>query len=296
MSIFPIAPFSRPILRIRLLLQSKYIQTQIFDAAFGLRADGPPNANHYWCGRDDTTELYFRDWDHVIKSFNSDYVKTKVGPDARFFADFETSISLMAREKQVELKTRLASERSGRALGQGNTTVAMYFVSTPDNQLSGGKLEPELTPTLTQALEQHCQDDAWGVIANVGEVSEKFDLNAYFGGARAPQYALVYKIYLKGPASVPAVRRSQKLFEDAVKDHIDLHESFIVFSEEVLVMDVGENVRVSQTLLSLRDIKPDTCFSFLATANLSFRIFQDLVIWMPRSSLIISILHGILHT
>ena len=113
----------------------------------------------------------------------------------------------MAREKQVQLQTRLASERPGKPLSQGNSTVAMYFISTPDNERYGGQLEPQLTPILTRALEQYCQDDACGIVANIGEVSEKFDLNSYFGGADAPKYALVYKIYLKDPSSVPAVRR-----------------------------------------------------------------------------------------
>lgn len=122
----------------------------------------------------------------------------------------------------------------------------MYFISTPDNERCGGQLEPQLNPILTRALEQYCQDDAWGIIANIGEVSEKFGLNSYSGGANALKYAIVYKIYLKGPDSVPPVRQSQRRFESATKELIDEHEFFILFFKEAVVMDVGENVKVSR--------------------------------------------------
>lgn len=200
------------------------------------------NANQNWCGRDDTTELYFRDWDHVKSCFSSDFVHEVIGPDGPFFADFETSIVLMASEKPVHLPTRLASKSLD---GGGNSTVAMYFISTPDNERNGQALEKELTPMLVESIQEYCQDHAGSLIVNIGETSDKFDLNAYFGGAGTPQYALVYKIYLKGPASVPQIRRSQKVFESKAEHLIDLHTSFILFSEEALILDVGKNIRVS---------------------------------------------------
>ncbi|KAH7070379.1 hypothetical protein BKA63DRAFT_578933 [Paraphoma chrysanthemicola] len=223
----------------------KYIQTQVFDAAFGPRPDGPLNANHHWVGRDDTTELYFRDWEHVLNCFSSEYIKTKVGPDGPLFADFETSISLMASEETVKVDTRLSAERTAEALGQGGGIVAMYFLATPDGERNGRVLADGVSPVLARALEKHCQNDVWGLIANVGEVSDKFDLQAYFGGANVPQYALVYKIYMKDAASVTAVRQSQKVFEAEVGGRIDLHNSFIVFSQEALVLDVGQDIAFS---------------------------------------------------
>ncbi|KAH7082078.1 hypothetical protein FB567DRAFT_530545 [Paraphoma chrysanthemicola] len=227
----------------------KYIQTQVFDAAFGPRPDGPLNANQYWVGRDDTTELYFRDWEHVISCFSSEHIKTKVGPDGPLFADFETAISLMASEEVVELHTRLSAERQAEALGQGSATVAMYFLATPNGERNGRALADEVSPLLARALERYCQNEVSGLVANVGEVSEKFDLQAYFGGANVPQYALVYKIYLKDASSVMAVRRSQKVFEAEVGGRIDLHDSFILFSQEALVLDVGHDIAVSLSLL-----------------------------------------------
>ncbi|KAK1991599.1 hypothetical protein LX36DRAFT_646107 [Colletotrichum falcatum] len=223
----------------------KYIQTQVFDSAFGPRQGGGLNANQHWCGRDDTTELYFRDWDHVTTAFNSDFTKTKIGPDGPFFADFETSIILMAREEPVATPTRLASQRAGVPLNKGDATVAMYFISAPDNAIEGQRLHDTLTPLLVKALEQDCQDEVWGVIANVGVVSDKFDLNAYFGGGDMPQYCLVYKVFLKDAASVPSFRKSQKRFAAAAKDAIDTYKSFVLFSKEALVMDVSQRLRFS---------------------------------------------------
>lgn len=223
----------------------------MFDSVFGARAGGPLNANHNWCGRDDTTELYFRDWDHVLKCFTCNYVKEKVGPDGVFFADFETTIILMAYEKTATVQTRLASERADRPLDRGDATVAMYFISTPSNELEGQQLETELTPLLTAAIEQYCQDDVWGCIINVGAKSDKFDLKKYFGGdSTMPEYCLVYKVLLKNRASAPVFRKSQRSFEAVAKQAIDPHRSFVLFSEEALIMDVGKNIRVCCALLA----------------------------------------------
>lgn len=223
----------------------------MFDSVFGARADGPLNANHHWCGRDDTTELYFRDWDHVLTCFTCDYVKEKVGPDGVFFADFETSFVLMVYESMATVQTRLAVERADRPLDRGDATVAMYFISTPNNEVEGHEAEAELTPLLVAAIEQHCQDDVFGLIANVGTNSEQFDLISYFGGdSSLPQYCLVYKVFLKGRASAPKFRNCQKSFEAAAKQAIDLHRSFVLFSEEALIMDVEKNIRVSCVLLA----------------------------------------------
>ncbi|KAJ4234619.1 hypothetical protein NW759_001613 [Fusarium solani] len=228
----------------------KYIQTQVFDSAFGSRPDGPLNANQHWVGRDDTTELFFRDWDHVKTCFSSEFVKTTIGPDGPLFADFETSVILMAFEKPIPVQTTAAEERAktGNAdLDVGNATVAMYFVSTPDDVRDGAKLEQAVTPLLLKSLEAHCQADVWGVVCNVGAVSDKFDLNAYFGGADMPQYGLVSKLFLTGAESVTALRRAQREFEEAASQQglIDLHKSFILFSQEALIMDMGKGIRFS---------------------------------------------------
>jgi hypothetical protein len=156
----------------------------------------------------------------------------------------------MAWEKPVVVPTRLAAERADVPLDKGDATVAMYFISTPDNAREGQQIEATLTPLLIKALMEYSQDEVWGLIANIGVVSEKFDLNAYFGGANMPQYSLVYKIFLKEPYSTPIFRRSQKSFESAAGKSIDLGNSFVVFSQEALIMDVEKNIRVSDAISS----------------------------------------------
>ncbi|RSL50832.1 hypothetical protein CEP53_008654 [Fusarium sp. AF-6] len=113
---------------------SKNIQTQVFGSAFGSRPDGPLNANQHWVGRDDTTELFFRDWDYVITCFSSEFVKTSIGPDGPLFADFETCIVLMAYETEERAKAGNAD------LDVGNATVAMHFISLPDDVRDGNRV------------------------------------------------------------------------------------------------------------------------------------------------------------
>lgn len=219
----------------------------MFDSVFGPRAGGPVNANQHWHGRDDTTELYFRDWEHVLRCFTSDHVREKVGPDGAFFSDYETNIVLMAHEKDVPVPTRLASQRGARnttGVDDADATVALYFISGAQHETNGEQLEATLTPLLIDALEQHCHDDVWRLMANVGVKSDKFELASYFGGQDMPPYCLVYKIFLKDRASVPVFRRSQHRFEDSAKENMDLHTSFVLFAEEALIMDMSRDIRV----------------------------------------------------
>lgn len=230
----------------------KYVQTQIFDSAFGPRANGPLNANHAWCGRDDVTELFFNDIGHLKSTFSSDWVKQKVGPDGPFFADFETTMVLLARESPLQLPF-VTTPAPGAEENTHDNPVAMYFVSTPTNEREGAELEKTASPALVAELRRHAAGDVTGLVVNVGTLSEEFDLNAYFGGASMPQFALVYKILLKSPRSVAAVRKAQVAFEEEMgtRGQVDASESFIVFGKEALVLDVGRNIKVSHALYGL---------------------------------------------
>lgn len=165
-------------------------------------------------------------------------------PDALFFADLETSISMMAVEKEVPIQTAL-SKQGGERVGDGNGVVAMWFVSTADNDREGEALYGKLTPIVRSALEKNASNEVRGMQVNVGIVSSKFDLRAYFGGSSMPQYALVYKVFLKDAASVPAFRKAQKAIAEEGERLFDESESFVVFGKQVLVMDVTEGIKVS---------------------------------------------------
>lgn len=240
---------------------------------FGTRDGGPLNANQHWFGRDDVTELFFRDWGHVMSCFSSDHVKEKVGPDGVQFADFETNVVLMAYEKDVDIATRLASRRVELGLDklQGHATVAQYFISSVKHGSEGQELEATLTPFLRAALEQHCDDEVWGLRVDVGVESDKFDLAAYFGGGGMPRFCLVYKIFLKDHASVTKFRRSQHSFEADAQAHFDLNASFVLFAEEALVMDVEEDIKVCCVPLGPFGTA-DKGRSLLRTGSLLFQI------------------------
>ncbi|RAH83062.1 hypothetical protein BO86DRAFT_408902 [Aspergillus japonicus CBS 114.51] len=69
------------------------------------------------------------------------------------------------------------------------------------------------------------------------------DLAAYFGGSSMPTFHLVYKILLRGRASVTAVRKAQKVLYESTQDELDQSKSFVVFGIEGLINDIGTNTR-----------------------------------------------------
>lgn len=198
------------------------------------------NTNHPWAGRDDVTELYFRDWAHLHKVFSSDYVKTDVAPDGLKFADIESSIALLVSEKSLTLR----SPTVDRTPLEGSRTVAVLWLSALQGSGDPARLEELLSPKLISALEAHAAGEVWGLDANVAIESEGFDLKGYFGGSKTPDYALAYKISLKDHASVTSVRKAQATFFEDARDYLDLYDSFILFGIEGLIMDVANDKRV----------------------------------------------------
>jgi hypothetical protein len=217
---------------------SKYIQTPVFDAAFGARSGGL-NLNHAWVGRDDVTELTFRNWSHLKQVFSSNWVKTKVAPDGPLFADFEAMMVLLATEEPVPLPYEMKPTAE-----DGYATVAIYFLSTPDNERHGRTVQDKVQKLLVQALSENTRQEVYKAEVNVGITSSQFDLNAYFGGGNNPQYCLVYKLFMKSAASVPYVRKAQRQFESLAGDALDFSTSFIVFGKEALVVDHSRGIRV----------------------------------------------------
>ena len=136
--------------------------------------------NHAWAGRDDMTELYFRDWDHLKACSGSEYVRKTVGPDGPNFNDLEAAIPLLAVEKPLHFGGR-PSSFSGPE--EGSRTVAVLFIAVK-LQESEEQLEHVFSPALIKALEAHASDEVWGLLANVGIPSTHFDIRAYFGGEK----------------------------------------------------------------------------------------------------------------
>ncbi|KAI9733876.1 MAG: hypothetical protein M1834_002531 [Cirrosporium novae-zelandiae] len=224
----------KPHLRAR-YLRSKYIQTPIFDAAFGAPAKGP-NTNHWWAGRDDVTELTFRDMDHMKSVMTSDHARQKIGPDGRFFADFDAAITLMAVTEPLSISTKIQPPGPNDRLD--DATVAFYFVNSAANELDDEGLHGRIGTLLVQAIEKHAEDDVYKVEANIGFTLPEVSWSAHFGGASdLPKFALVYKLFLKDSTSAPVVRKMQKEFEKAAGSSINSGNSFILFGEETLIQD-----------------------------------------------------------
>ncbi|KAL1903218.1 hypothetical protein Sste5346_000503 [Sporothrix stenoceras] len=220
----------------------KYLQTHVFDSVYGARPGPVPNANHAWMARDDVTELYFRDWDHVQAVMNSSYVREKIGPDGKNFADFETAMVLLAHEHEVPLGTEAGADTADDSAVRH---VAMFFVAAPDGSLDGVALDAQLTPLLVAALQAMALPDVRGLLVNVGFTSEKFDLTTYFGGKDMPRYAVVYKIVMRSAASVRTVRRAQAAFAKQAAGLFDDSVSYTLFGYEGLIFDASQGIKLA---------------------------------------------------
>ncbi|KAF2659345.1 hypothetical protein K491DRAFT_622863 [Lophiostoma macrostomum CBS 122681] len=224
----------------------KFIQVHFFDAAFGERPGGVAGtSNHPWTGRDDMTELYFRDWDHLKSVFGSDYVHNIIGPDGLNFNDLETAIPLMVEEKPLPFITSVSKDFVKE---EGSRTVAVLYLAVADSsQNNEEQLEKAFSPALIQALQTHASNEVYGLLANVGIPSTQFDLRAYFGGKNMPEYPVVYKIFIKDATSVSSVRKAQHAFLENSRGKIDEGNTFIVFGVEGLINDVGKCVKFDKS-------------------------------------------------
>ncbi|MCO6188453.1 EthD domain-containing protein [Rhizobium sp. L1K21] len=84
----------------------RYVQNHVFDSAFGSAAE----TTHVMpVSRDSVVELVWDSPEDMKTTFSHDYVKTKVGPDGKNFADQKATLSMVAEE--VELP--VASPASG---------------------------------------------------------------------------------------------------------------------------------------------------------------------------------------
>ncbi|KAI8932078.1 hypothetical protein NX059_010965 [Plenodomus lindquistii] len=224
---------------------SKYIQTHFFDAAFGEKQGGiAGTGNHAWVGRDDMTELYFRDWEHLKGCFSSQFVRETIGPDGPNFNDLETAIPLMAVEKTLDWKPNTNTATNSRPT-HGYRTVAVLFLAVKSTEESEEQLEQKFSPALSQALERYAVNEILGIVANIGIPASKFDIRAYFGGKNMPDYPVVYQISLKDHNSVTAVRKAQKAFMQSFGE-IDASNTFIAFGKEGLVLDAEAGVEFSK--------------------------------------------------
>lgn len=230
---------------------------------YGEHPSPVPNSNHAWMARDDVTELYFRDLDHVLANMASPYVHEKVAPDAPLFADFETATVLLAREHSVPLAGQSGEEGRGAADKQSPPRdVALFFIAAPDGSPDGASLHAELMPLLTSALEEIASDAVCGLLVNIGFASDKLDVTKYYGGKDMPRYAVVYKIVMQNAASVASLRKAQAVFAQRAAGLFDDSVSYTLFGREALILDTTKGIRVRSFLLYF-PAKPSSNFFLL---------------------------------
>ncbi|KAF4549876.1 Hypothetical protein D9617_19g101810 [Elsinoe fawcettii] len=227
----------------------KYIQTHLSLSAFYPRQNTPPppNANQPWVGRDDVTELFFRDEQHLLSTFAGNYTKNVVGPDVLNFGDVEVAMSFIAKEKVIPLTSDTSVSQNGhtsqvagkRDIDAGNNEVAYFFIAAKNGTKDGTALDATLTPLLVNEL-QKVQGDVWGLLANVGTTVQGFDPLSYFGGLGL--HALTYKVFLKNKGSQTVVRQAQKKFFERAAGSIELGNSFALWGKEGLVLDQGRGI------------------------------------------------------
>lgn len=227
----------------------KYRQYHIFDSAFGERpvseTSHVPNRNHVWVGRDDATELYFRDMVHLQSVFLSEHVRTTVGPDGLNFSDLETAISWLGRETPIPINSRVPAVDTTKSDLDSNTVVALYFISVRN---ADSELAKKLTAIFREEIEAHAADEASALVVSLSppvmENAEdsllNFNVANYFGGATMPKFPLYFKVTLKSKSSVAAIRKAQFAFE-ARAGVLGLvpSDSIIAFAKQALVLDVG---------------------------------------------------------
>ncbi|GAT24210.1 hypothetical protein RIB2604_01800350 [Aspergillus luchuensis] len=214
----------------------KYFQTHFLDTAYHVDPSRKiPNAHPAWAFNDGLTELYLSSEEHMVQNFASEWVRTKVGPDGANFSDFGAVMPMFVREEMVPL----AAIESATPTRE-RSFVGMYFVALSDAQHSGEK-NGEMIDKFTSLLKQHASTEVLDLVVNA-PTEVGFDLSAYFGGGRSVPSYYVFMIVLRGKESISAVRKVQRIFEDAYAGVLDLPATWIGFGERAVVLDQSEGI------------------------------------------------------
>lgn len=168
----------------------------------------------------------------------SKFTIERVGPDAAHFADFETSISVMAHEKLLKVAEDAEFSNEGQL-------AALFFLSPRDNNPDGEGAEKIVSPQLMSLCQQYAGNRIHSAVVNVGTEIPGMDPREYFGGKGMPVFSLVYKMHLTGGRdAVPMIRKIEAALQDTSSDTIDWSSSFSVFGYEAVVLDQEKGIPV----------------------------------------------------
>jgi len=175
----------------------RYVQNHTFDAAFGTSAE----AEHCMqVSRDSVTELYWDSLESMGQTFAHEYVRTKVGPDARNFADQSVSLSLVAVEAEQPVLNP----------GGGAGAKLMHFLrAAPGLSLEDFfsrwskahelalRAEPIAAATVRRCVHSRQRPQANAMLA-------------YFNAKDAPIYEGVASLWYDDPSSIGAFRAYER--------------------------------------------------------------------------------------
>ena len=205
----------------------RYVQNHTFDAAFGTSAESEHGMP---LSRDSVTELYWDSLESMGQTFADDYVRTKVGPDARNFADQSVSLSLVA----VEAEQPVVNPRAG-----AGAKVMHFLRAAPGLALEdffarwakAHELALQAAP-VAAATVRRCVHSQQLPQANA--------MLAYFNAKDAAIYEGVASLWYDDPASIGAFRAyEQALLDLNSRPETAFYEpsrSFFLYTTEVDIL------------------------------------------------------------
>ena len=212
-----------PLARARPLGVKKYVQSFVFDGAYGQAGDSrPPLA----LSRDSVTELWFDSLETMGRTFADPYSREVIGPDGRNFSDLRSAIGLLTRETVIQaprssktaikvmLFVRLADETA-------LTDLSSFWLEAHNSVMSRHRAMAKALRGLVQAIRAP-EGDAF---------------LAYFGGEDADSYHGVMNYWFGNDKALSLFRAYHADIARAAAEHIDHSRSFFVYTRENIVMD-----------------------------------------------------------
>lgn len=207
----------------------RYVQSHVFDSAFGSKAD---MAYQQFFGRDFTTELYFNTPEDMVKNASSPYVREVVMPDGRFFNNFEAVIL----STMVETDVPVANPGAGtvkvihylkKADGVSEETYNQCWADTHETILA-------TQPDMAAALRKYVRSQP---IQTPGEAS------THFGVAKGPFYEGVASMWFADEAALPVFRAYEaelsRLNAESATPFIDFGQSFFLYTIEKTIFEIA---------------------------------------------------------
>lgn len=210
-----------------LKLLRRYVQNHVFDSAFGTAAD----ATHTQVvSRDSVTELYWDSPQDMGATFQHEYTRTKIGPDAVNFSDMAVALSVVAIEAEQPVP------RPGRSAG----AKVLHFVRAAEGlalpefferwaQANGLALEraPEAAATVRRCVHNR-------------QVPDFNEMLSYFGGLDVI-YEGVASLWFDNASTIGAFRAYERALIEINADPCTAFyqpaQSFFLYANEVPIYE-----------------------------------------------------------